>query len=299
MNVRKAVNELSVDVKDWSWDYQVDSQIRKVSKIIKKLKDCEFKTQLNTIISEAKKLKEKKTEEQTKKIITLIKAAKEKIMTIDEKVITKPSKLATGITILITALTLGAYKANAQEPSYGFVTTQDGQRQRVIVTGTQMKLMDGTEVGRLTGNTVTQEGTANPAFEINKNNTYQKTGPLNNNPTSENTTSHPQDTYNEKIRQLDEQIRQNPNQAAPYIALADFYIKQNNDINKVIEIYEKALPRAKYMSDKDNAQIRYNLAIRYYNKNNINKSKEMFGESLRYDSSNKDARIMFNALKTK
>ena len=103
--------------------------------------------------------------------------------------------------------------------------------------------------------------------------------------------------YKSQIAQYEENIKENPNLASSYIALADFYIKERNDVDKVIQTYERAIPRAKYMSRSDNAKITYNLAIRYYNKSNFAKAREMFKESLKYEPKNKDAEIWLDSLK--
>lgn len=103
----------------------------------------------------------------------------------------------------------------------------------------------------------------------------------------------------EIIKVYNEGIKKNPNLVQSYMALADFYISKYNDLDKVIETYNRALPQAKYMSDKDNAKIRDILARDYYSKKNIGKSRQMFKEVLKYDPLNEEVKNLVKFLNTK
>jgi len=108
-------------------------------------------------------------------------------------------------------------------------------------------------------------------------------------------------SYASEIDRLNAEIKQNPNNADNYIALSNEYIKKydKDGIDLVIKTYLKALPRAKYMSNEDNARIRYDLAIRYHNKNQNTKSREMFKEVLKYDKENKDVKMWLDFINKK
>lgn len=104
----------------------------------------------------------------------------------------------------------------------------------------------------------------------------------------------------EKIIKIYNQgIKNNPNTASLYIALADFYIKVYNDIDKVIELYNNALLNSKSMNNKDKVLLLSYLAHRYYSKNNYKKSKELFKEVLKYEPNNEEVKGFVSFLEKK
>lgn len=214
------------------------------------------------------------------------KAAKEKIMTIDKKTIRKLRIIATGIAMLATVLTLGAYKANAADVGSGVMYEKKGQsyeaKQPVTIIGSQVTDVNNKPIGTKWGNGVVVDnngkylGTVNEDFQNEKKIREQ----LRRTPS--------QDDYSTKMRELDEAIRLKPNQASLYIEKANEMIRTKTPPAERIKLYEQALTQANLNASIDEKATLHRglaseyerIAIEYEKKGNRKKQKEYLNLAL-------------------